>query len=80
MALYGHTWNDQMLKMLGKAFTVLDVTQTNSDMVAIAVSSPDGSNNGKWYFPSIVFSKSGIVIFRLSFQSSQITYSLLSSY
>ena len=74
MALYGHTWNDQMLKMLGKAFTVLDVTQTNSDMVAIAVSSPDGSNNGKWYFPSIVFSKSGIVIFRLILHKSFIHY------
>ena len=68
MALHGLVWEDQILKMLGKAFTAkYTAKQMNSDMVAFAISSPGGSKNGILWFPSEVVSKSGIAIFQLSF-------------
>ena len=54
----GYGWDDQMLGMLGKEFTILAVGH-NSNSDAIAIPSPDGSQNGMWYFPNSVLYKSG---------------------
>ena len=54
----GYAWDDQMLGMLGKEFTILAVGH-NSNSNIIAIPSPDGSQNGMWYFPSSVLYKSG---------------------
>ena len=54
----GYRWSDQMLGKLGKEFTILGVWQySNYDIIAIP--SPDGSQNGMWYFPKSVLYKSG---------------------
>ena len=47
-----------MLGMLGKEFTILAVGH-NSNSNIIAIPSPDGSQNGMWYFPNSIFYKSG---------------------
>ena len=49
------TWNALMVGMLGKLYEVLDVKSTS-----VALPSPDGSYNGKWYFPNAVISLLGI--------------------
>ena len=49
-------WDDQMQDMLGKTFAVLEVV--DSDIIAIH--SPDRSQNGKWYFHTSVFDRSGM--------------------
>ena len=53
---YGGTrlvWDDKMVEMLGKRFRVLDILGRN----IIALPSPDGSQDGKWYFNARVVAK-----------------------
>ena len=42
-----------MKGMLGKSFTILETGVWGDDNL-IALPSPDGSQNGKWYFPRSV--------------------------
>ena len=48
-------WNDKMRNMLGKKFKVLEVLDND----IIALPSPDGSQNGKYYFPKSVLQITG---------------------
>ena len=48
-------WNDKMRNMLGKKFKVLKVLDND----IIALPSPDGSQNGKYYFPKSVLQLTG---------------------
>ena len=50
-AKVNYIWNDQMKGMLGKRFPILEILE---DGDIIALPSPDGSQNGKWYFPKRV--------------------------
>ena len=49
-------WNDAMLPMLGQKFYVLDNLYSDDTHIAcyddniLALPSPDGSNEGKWFF------------------------------
>jgi len=43
----GYRWDDQMKGMLDKEFPILQMTENG----IIALPSPDGSQNGMWYFP-----------------------------
>ena len=49
-----YAWNDKMKNMLGKEWRVLAVLQGGM----IALPSPDGSQDGKWYFHRSVVHKS----------------------
>ena len=54
--------DNKMLDMLGKQYPVLDVLTSNDVMSIVALPSPDGSHNSKWYFPASairVISKQG---------------------
>jgi len=54
----GFIWIDQMKGMLGKRFPVLDIFKPQSSNTKIvALPSPDGSQNGKWYFSMDVVKK-----------------------
>ena len=46
-------WDDKMRLMLGKTFSILETT----DGRTVALPSPDGSQDGKWYFPKSVVTK-----------------------
>ena len=48
-------WNDKMRNMLGKKFKVLEVLEND----IIAIPSPDGSQDGKYYFPMSVLQLTG---------------------
>ena len=48
-------WNDKMRNMLGKKFKVLEVLEND----IIALPSPDGSQDGKYYFPESVLQLTG---------------------
>ena len=48
-------WNDKMQNMLGKKFKVLEVLDND----IIAIPSPDGSQDGKYYFPKSVLQLTG---------------------
>ena len=48
-------WNDKMRTMLGKKFKVLEVLEND----IIAIPSPDGSQDGKYYFPKSVLQLTG---------------------
>ena len=48
-------WNDKMRNMLGKKFKVLEVLEND----IIAIPSPDGSQDGKYYFPKSVLQLTG---------------------
>mmetsp|Transcript_104324 Transcript_104324/g.183872 ORF Transcript_104324/g.183872 Transcript_104324/m.183872 type:complete len:305 (+) Transcript_104324:84-998(+) len=52
-ASVGYIWHPLMRGMLGKEFPVLEETSTG----IVALPSPDGSQNGMWYFPVSVVSK-----------------------
>ena len=54
--LINYNWSDKMRKMLGKKLKVLAVLEND----IIALPSPDGSQNGKWYFLKSVVHKPGI--------------------
>ena len=47
-------WDDRIKGMLGKIFTILETHNFGENFYIIALPSPDGSQNGKWYFPSSV--------------------------
>lgn len=49
----GYVWHDLMRGMLGREFPILEMTSRG----IIALPSPDGSQDGKWYFPVSVVSK-----------------------
>eukprot|EP00927_Polykrikos_kofoidii_P057436 TRINITY_DN51582_c0_g1_i1.p1 TRINITY_DN51582_c0_g1~~TRINITY_DN51582_c0_g1_i1.p1 ORF type:complete len:279 (-),score=36.59 TRINITY_DN51582_c0_g1_i1:225-1004(-) len=49
----GYVWHHLMRGMLGKEFPILEETRPG----IIALPSPDGSQNGLWYFPVSVVSK-----------------------
>merc|ERR1712079_758885 len=49
----GYCWDKQMDGMLGKEFPILEMTSKG----IVALPSPDGSQNGKWYFPVSVVKK-----------------------
>ena len=57
-------WNDDMRSMLGKKWKVLEVF----DNGIIALPSPDGSQDGKWYFPKCVVHGSGKLIIILIYE------------
>ena len=46
-------WDDKMRPMLGETFPILEVT----DQKTVALPSPDGSQDGKWYFPKSVVTR-----------------------
>ena len=50
----GYRWENEMTDMLGKVFEVLP--GSNNDHRVVAFKSPNGEQNGKWYFPKIVVS------------------------
>ena len=59
---YYLVWNDKMRSMLGKKWDVLEVFNNG----IIGLPSPDGSQEGKWYFPDVVVVKiSGVLYLRL---------------
>ena len=41
-----YAWSDQMRSMLGKDFTVLEIREDG----IIGLPSPNGQQNGKWFF------------------------------
>ena len=45
-------WGDKMRLMLGKTFPILE-----TDGRAVALPSPDGSQDDKWYFPKSVVTR-----------------------
>lgn len=47
----GYVWHHLMNGMLGKEFPVLDIKGSYGGNGIIALPSPDGSQDGKWYFP-----------------------------
>ena len=47
-----YIWDDLMIDMLGNPYFVLEVLEGGD---IIAIESPDGSQDGKWYFSSTVF-------------------------
>ena len=52
-------WDDQMSLMLGKKFPIVAIFDWDPKIVALP--SPDGSQDGKWYFPkSLVTKASGM--------------------
>ena len=59
-------WNELMRPMLGQTFTVAqpahgrDWERFKAGLVALP--SPDGSQNGLWYFPTSVLSKEGACV------------------
>ena len=48
-----YRWDDLMRKMLGEKFPIIEITNP----MTVALPSPDGSQNGKWYFPTSVISR-----------------------
>ena len=56
---YYLVWNDEMRSMLGKKWDVLEVFNNG----IIGLPSPDGSQEGKWYFPDRVVVKISCVLF-----------------
>ncbi len=56
--LRSYYWVNSMIGMLGKAFKVLQINVNGNPMV-IALPSPDGSQNGKYYFSKSVVSMAG---------------------
>ena len=61
-------WVDRMWSMLGKKFPILEVW----DSKTIALPSPDGSQDGKWYFPkSLVTKASGMKFYFNSKSNSE---------
>lgn len=51
-----YDWSDRMRSMLGKKHTV--VAASNNGIIALR--SPDGSQDGKWYFLESVVHKQGV--------------------
>ena len=50
-------WDDQMRLMLGRKFPIVAII----DPKTVTLPSPDGSQDGKWYFPkSLVTKASGM--------------------
>ena len=47
----GNKWNDEMITMLGKSYSVLEVLKNG----VVSIESPDGSQDGKWYFSGSAF-------------------------
>ena len=52
-------WDDFMTPMLGNPFKVLPKLIAKNHPEIIALPSPDGSQNGQWYFPKTVVKKIG---------------------
>ena len=52
-------WDDQMTSMLGNTYKVLPKFISRGNTEIIALPSPDGSQNGQWYFPKSVITKIG---------------------
>ena len=48
-----YAWNDQMKSMLGKDFPILEVREDG----IIGLPSPNGQQNGKWFFHRRAFRK-----------------------
>ena len=46
-----------MTSMLGDTFKVLPKSAAKANPKIIALPSPDGSQNGQWYFPKTVVTK-----------------------
>ena len=49
----GYRWDEEMIPMLGNSYAVLEILRDD----AIAVKSPYGSQQDKFYFPKSVFKK-----------------------
>ena len=52
-------WDTQMRSMLGNKYKVLPKFIAKNDPEVVALPSPDGSQNGQWYFPTSVITKIG---------------------
>ena len=50
---------NQMRSMLGNYYKVLPKFIAKNDPEVVALPSPDGSQNGQWYFPTSVITKIG---------------------
>ena len=46
-------WDDKMKLMLGETFSILEI----KDNRTVGLPSPDGSQDGKWYFPNSVVTR-----------------------
>ena len=72
-----HAWSDQMRSMLGKDFPILEIR----DGGIIALPSPNGQQNGKWYFHQRavrkISGKSGIIIISVETVNVTLNISLL---
>ena len=55
-------WHDLMTSMLGNTYKVLSKFSARNDSEIIALPSPDGSQNGQWYFPKSAITKIGTLI------------------
>ena len=51
LELIGYRWDNEMDPMLGKSYSVFEVLDND----VIAIESPDGSQDGKWYFHRSAF-------------------------
>jgi len=59
-------WDDKMRLMLGETFPILEIT----DHRTVALPSPDGSQDGKWYFPKSVITRPGLNRDLISFETT----------
>ena len=61
-------WDDKMRLMLGEKFPIVAIF----DPKTVALPSPDGSQDGKWYFPkSLVTKASGMKFYFNSVSDSE---------
>lgn len=59
-----YIWHKKMISMRGNQYPVLKVVPPWYHVpLMVALPSPDGSQNGKWYFPVNVVSKPGNVFY-----------------
>ena len=58
-------WDDQMRLMLGKKFPIVAIF----DRKTVALPSPDGSQDGKWYFPNSLVTKASGMKFYFNSES-----------
>lgn len=50
----GYQWSDEMIPMAGNEFEVLCLARENRNTAIVGLPSPDGSQDGIWYFPTTV--------------------------
>ena len=63
--LLNFRWDDQMKLMLGGKFPIVAIF----DSKTVALPSPDGSHDGKWYFPNSLVTKASGMKFYFNSES-----------